>query len=98
MIVDSETVASWDVVAQFILEYLQETPKNQPISMEQVAKAFWMTRQKQQDGANAWRKYLNTTKQQCIFLARQGVIELTRRGDVVDPNNFKGVVRLRLKS
>jgi hypothetical protein len=31
-----------------------------------------------------------------VHLARDGQIEITRKGQPVDPNNFKGVVRLRL--
>ena len=97
MQISPEIMEKWDPVAQFLVSYLQSAKGNKPISIEQVAKAFWRTRRKQNDGDNAWRKYLNTTKQQAIFLARQGVIELVRRGEPVDPNDFKGVIRLRLK-
>lgn len=30
-------------------------------------------------------------------MAAQGVLEITQKGKVVDPNNFKGPIRLRLK-
>jgi hypothetical protein len=39
---------------------------------------------------------MNAVKQQMVYLARAGQIEITRKGKPVDPNNFKGVVRLRL--
>ena len=39
---------------------------------------------------------MNAVRQQMVHLARQGRIEIVRRGRPVDPNDFKGVVRLRL--
>ncbi len=93
-----EVIEKWDPVAQFIIHFLQSAADRKPVSIEQVAKAFWLTRCRQQDGNTAWRKYLNPTKQQAIFLARQGAIDITKRGKPVDPNDFKGVIRLQLKS
>ena len=39
---------------------------------------------------------MNAVRQQAIHLARQGRIEIVRKGRPVDPNKVKGVVRLRL--
>ena len=85
-----------DPVAVFITDALENLTSTDPVTHERVAKAFWETRRKANDKPDAWRKYLNCVKQQAIFLARRGDIELTRRGEVVDPNNFKGLVRLRI--
>ena len=47
--------------------------------------------------AEGWRKYLMAVRQQAIFLARSGRLEITRKGEVIDPDNFKSVIRLRRK-
>ena len=90
------TEETLDPIAEFILDGLANVADNDPVTHERVAKAFWEYRKRPNDKPDAWRKYLNSVKQQAIFLARRGDIELTRRGEVVDPNNFKGLVRLRL--
>ena len=86
-----------DPVAQFMIGYLKSAKPNEPISPEKVAKAFAESVRKEKDGAELWRKYFNAVKQQAIFLARQNIIEITRKGEPVDPNDFKGLVRLRIK-
>lgn len=35
-------------------------------------------------------------KQRAVSLAREGRIEIVRKGQVVDPEDFKGIVRYRL--
>jgi hypothetical protein len=52
--------------------------------------------EKPADVHELWRRYMNAVRQQATHLARQGRIEITRKGQPVDPKNFKGVVRLRL--
>ena len=47
-------------------------------------------------GPELWRRYMNAVRQQATHLARQGRLEILRKGQPVDPKNFKGVVRLRL--
>ena len=55
----------------------------------------WLRRSSPPD---LWRRYLNAVRQQSIHLARAGRIEILRKGKPADPNNFKGVYRLRLKA
>ena len=55
-------------------------------------------RRRQNDPPDLWRRYLNAVRQQAIHLARAGRIEILRKGKPVDPNDFKGVYRLRLKA
>jgi hypothetical protein len=38
---------------------------------------------------------MTAVRQQAIHLARNGRLQITRKGEPVDPNKFKGVVRLR---
>ena len=81
-----------DPVATAILELLQEISPGQTISPEQAARAYAGPNSR----PNGWRCYLNAIRQQAIHLARTNRIEILRKGKSVDPNNFKGVYRLRL--
>jgi len=86
-----------DPVAQFIISFLKT---NNSVSTETIAKEFskFKNKDKDKDDKNAWRKYLNTVKQQSIFLARNKIIEIIRKGEVVDTEDFKGLVKLQLKN
>ena len=54
--------------------------------------------QSKSDPPDIWRRYLNAVRQQAKHLARMGRIDILRKGKPVDPNDFKGVYRLRLKA
>ena len=41
---------------------------------------------------------METTRSIAKQLAADGKIEITQKGNVVDPENFKGPIRLRLKT
>lgn len=43
-----------------------------------------------------WRKVLPDVKAEAVRLAKAGQIMIYRKGKPVDPNNFKGVIRLGL--
>jgi hypothetical protein len=67
------------------------------IAPQDIAKSFFAARQKANDPADGWRKYLKPVKQQCVALARANRVEIVRkRGEVVDPNDFRGLVKVRL--
>lgn len=85
-----------DPVAEAILETLQALPPGKSASPMDVARAFAAARARPGDPPQAWRRYMNAVKQQMVHLARTGQIEIVRKGEPVDPNDFKGVVRLRL--
>lgn len=53
-------------------------------------------RRQRDDPLELWRRYMTAVRQQALHLARQGRIEIVRKGVPVDLDNFKGVVRLRL--
>ena len=48
------------------------------------------------DPPDLWRRYLQAVRQQATFLARAGRLQIVRGGKVQDPNDFKGLVKLRL--
>jgi len=75
--------------AETILELLAAVPAGKSISPEEAARAM--------DGeADAWRRRLPQIRSAAVGLARQGKLVITRHGKPADPDNFKGVYRLRL--
>jgi hypothetical protein len=93
---DAETPRADDPVAEAILGLLEDMPPEKSISPMDAARAVAEARRRPGDGPELWRRYMNAVRQQAVHLARQGRIEITRQGEPVDPNNFKGVVRFRL--
>jgi hypothetical protein len=85
-----------DPVATTILETLAGLSEGASISLMDAAKVVADQRRRPKDGPELWRRYMNAVRQQATHLARQGRIEIVRKGEPVEPKNFKGVVRLRL--
>jgi uncharacterized protein (DUF2461 family) len=92
---ENENEKILDPVAEFILESLGEWGSAAPVD---VARALGAVRKKSNEKPDAWRRFMTPVKQQMLHLARAGLIEITRKGEVVDPEDFRGVVRMRLKS
>ncbi len=97
------TASELDPVAEAILEYLSTAPPNKPVSAEQVARHISDAQAKAKSGgkpsSNAWRRYFQAVKNQAFFLARTGRVDILRKGDVVAPEDLKGlsgVWRMRL--
>ena len=65
-------------------------------AFQDVARTIAKGRKKPKDGPNLWRRYMNAVKQQAIHLAKTGRIEIMRKGELVDPKDFKGIVTMRL--
>lgn len=66
------------------------------VSPQDVAKAHFAEHRKAKDPDDGWRRYMNPVKQQMVHLARSGVVDIVRKGEAVDPNDFRGLVRIRL--
>ena len=66
------------------------------LSFKDVAMQIAEGRKRPKDRPDLWRRYMTAVKQQAVFLARQGRVEIVRKGKVADPNDFKGIVRMRL--
>jgi hypothetical protein len=43
-----------------------------------------------------WRQHLKAIREEAIGLAREGKIEILRKGKRVEPDNVRGVIRLRI--
>lgn len=87
-----------DPVAVAILTLLSEMEPGKTLTPEAAARSFAEGRRRRNDPPDLWRRYLNAVRQQAIHLARAGRIDILRKGKPVDPNDFKGVYRLRLKA
>lgn len=82
-----------DPLVDFILAMVDDGSAVLP---QEVAKAYFAERRKPKDPEDGWRRYMTPVKQQMGNMARKGLIELVRkRGDVVDPTDYRGVVRMR---
>lgn len=82
-----------DPIAITILEMLADGAS---LQFKDIAVRIFEKRRKAKDRPDGWRRYMTSVKQQAVHLARQGRVEIVRKGQVADPNDFKGIVRVRL--
>ncbi|MBL4691971.1 MAG: DUF3253 domain-containing protein [Magnetovibrio sp.] len=66
------------------------------LTFKEMAMTIFETRRRPKDRADGWRKYMQAVKQQTLYLARLNRVEIMRKGKIADPNDFKGIVRVRL--
>jgi hypothetical protein len=84
-----------DPVALRILALIEARGAGKSICPSEVARDIYEEKRKPTDPKDGWRKYMNAVKQQALHLARQGEIDILRRGARQDPTKpIKGVVRL----
>lgn len=76
-----------DPIETAILEKLAKLGPGKSIEPAEVAKEM----QPEQ-----WQRMLPKVRHCALDLMRQGRLTITKKGKVVDPNNFRGVIRLRL--
>ena len=70
-----------------IFDLLKPLPAGKSVSPEQVARAV---------DPEGWRRLLGHVRATARGLARQQRLVITRHGKPADPEDFKGVYRLRL--
>jgi Protein of unknown function (DUF3253) len=81
-----------DPVATYILNAVN---KGKDISPQEIAKQIAADRAKDTAPADIWRKYMTAVRQQAISLARKERLHIIRKGKIADPNDFKGLYKLR---
>ena len=81
-----------DPITRCILDMIEDGGS---VSPQDVAQAFYKGVKTPAMPPDGWRKYMTAVRQQAVHLARSGQLEITRKGEPVDPNKFKGLVRLR---
>ena len=74
-----------------IFDLCARTPAGRTICPTDAAKAFAEARGEDELG---WRSHLSEVRQAAVRLANEGRLVITRKGKVVDPNDFRGVYRL----
>jgi hypothetical protein len=86
-----------DPVAALILMLLAEAGPERSLDPITVAKTFAATRTKPKDPPDLWRRYLPAVRQQALYLARRGRIQILRKGKPVDPHApVKGLIKLAM--
>jgi len=93
-----DTSKALDPIAIAILDALRALPQGGTLAPEMVARSLQEARARKNDKPDAWRRFLLPVRQQAIHLARQGRIDILRKGEIADPNDFKGLWRMRLKA
>ena len=75
-----------EAIEAAIFELLVAQPPGKTISPEEVARAV---------EPELWRRQLSHVRGTAISLARQGRLTITRHGKPADPDDFKGVWRMK---
>lgn len=89
----TETTAPQDdPIALTILDVLDDGKSH---TFKDIAMDIFEAKRRPKDRADGWNRYMTAVKQQCLHLARQGRVEIMRKGKVADPEDFKGIVRVR---
>lgn len=88
----TETEEKPDPLVTCILEAAAEGP----IAPEAIARRFAEIRRRPKDPVDLWRKYLTPVKQQAIAMAKAGRLEVIRKGEKIDPERAKGLIRFRI--
>jgi hypothetical protein len=76
-----------DPIEAAIFDLLGATAPGKSISPEEVARAV---------DPEGWRRQLSRVRGTAVGLARAGRLVITRHGKPADPDDFKGVWRMRL--
>ena len=76
-----------DPIESAIFDHLNRLAPGKSIEPSDVAKEL----QPEQ-----WKRMLPKVRHAALALMRQGRLTITKKGKAIDPNAFKGVIRLRL--
>ncbi|WP_339634824.1 DUF3253 domain-containing protein [uncultured Sneathiella sp.] len=74
---------------------LRAVSSGKDVAPQEIAAAIAADRAKPTAPKDVWRKYMTAVRQQAIHLARQEKLLIIRKGEVADPNDFKGLYKLR---
>ncbi len=81
-----------DPVVGYILRAVEG---GKDVSPQEIARTLAADRAKETAPKDIWRKYMTAVRQQAIYLARNNRLLIIRKGEVADPNDFKGLYKLR---
>ncbi|MEX0582886.1 MAG: DUF3253 domain-containing protein [Sneathiella sp.] len=92
---NAKTNAEEDPVIGYILRAVSA---GKDVAPQEIAAAIAADRAKPTAPKDVWRKYMTAVRQQAIHLARDGRLHIIRKGEIADPNDFKGLYKLRKAS
>lgn len=75
-------------IEEKIMELLLERGPSKTICPSEVARALF---------PEDWREHMEEVRSVARALVKKDLIAITQAGQEVDPDNFKGAIRLRLK-
>lgn len=75
-------------ISDTIIEKLLQRDAGKTICPSEVARALF---------PDNWRDEMEHVRTVAKSLVKEGKIVITQEGEVVDPDNFKGAIRLKLK-
>jgi hypothetical protein len=78
-----------DPIETAILQLVDKRGPNKSICPSEAAREVF---------GDDWNSHMRHVRSAAIHLARQGAIQILRKGKPVDPDNFKGVYRLAMIS
>lgn len=81
-----------DPIVGYILRAVES---GSDVSPQEIAQSIAKDRAKPSAPKDIWRKYMTAVRQQAIHLARDGRLHIIRKGEIADPNDFKGLYKLR---
>ncbi|WP_417317140.1 DUF3253 domain-containing protein [Emcibacter sp.] len=79
-----------DYVISYIMEAIEDGKTASP---RDIAIMISNDRAPKEAPQDYWRKYMLAVKQQAKHLARKGRISILRRGEPIDPEKMKGLVK-----
>ena len=80
----------------WILHWGEQKHPQDIYTPEEVARAAFPPTAKEEKGKERWRRQIRATRAAAIGLAREGRIEILRKGEVVDVHApIKGLIKLR---
>lgn len=74
-------------VHEAIMEHVAEAGPGGSVRPEDIARALW---------PEAWQTLLKRIRLMIVQLARVGKVEILRKGEVADPDDFRGVYKVRV--
>ena len=80
---------SHDQIAEATLTLLNKRAHNATICPGEVARYMRL---------DDWRALMEPVRQCARILVEEGIVEITQRGEAVDPDNYKGPIRIRRKT
>lgn len=84
----SDQSVSADLIRDTILQRVDGLEAQKSVGPPEIARALVGTNEK------TWRKLMKPIRQEAVELAKQGRLLILRKGNPVDPDNFKGVYRM----